>query len=76
MRILNQIVTVTDQGLEYEADQGHAEILMKDICIDESSTGAVTPGVANTSEGRQGCEGGRSSAFWRRKYIQSSGGER
>ncbi len=37
MRILNRIVTVTDQGLEYEADRRHAEILMKDMCIDEGS---------------------------------------
>ncbi len=51
MTILNRIPTVTDQGLEYEADQRHAEISMKDICIDESSKGVVTPGVVSTSEG-------------------------
>ena len=36
----------------YEADQRHAEILMRDRGIDESSKGVVTPGV-NTVEGGQ-----------------------
>ncbi len=43
--ILNRTVTVTVQGSEYEADQRHAEILMKDVCIDQSSNGVVTSGV-------------------------------
>ena len=50
MRILNRIVTVTDEGLEYEADQRHAEILMRDMGIDESSKEVVRPGVVCTSE--------------------------
>ncbi len=45
MRILNRIVTVTENGLEYEADRRHAEILKRDMGIDESSKGVVTPGV-------------------------------
>ncbi len=57
MRIFNIIVTVTDQGLECEADQRHAEILMKDMRSDESSEGVVTPGVVSTSGGGQSCEG-------------------
>ena len=32
--ILNRIVTVTGQGLEYAADQSRADILMKGMCID------------------------------------------
>ncbi len=51
------IVMVTDQGLEYEADQRHAEILPKDMCADDSSKGVVTPGVVSTDEGAQGHEG-------------------
>ncbi len=47
-RILNKIVTVT----EHEADQRHAEILMRDVGIDEGCKGAVTPGVS-TTEGWQ-----------------------
>ncbi len=57
VRMFNRIVTVTDQGLEYEADQRHAEILMKDLCIDESRKGVVTQGVASASEGEKGREG-------------------
>ncbi len=57
VRIFNRIATVMDQGLEYEADQRHAEILMKDIRIDESHKGVVTPRVVSTGEGGQVCEG-------------------
>ncbi len=57
MRILNRIVTVTNQGLKREADQRRAEILMKDMCVDESSKGVVTPGVVSTGEGVRACEG-------------------
>ena len=39
VRILSRIVTVTENGLEYEADQGHAKILMRDTGIDEGSKG-------------------------------------
>ncbi len=42
---------MTDQGLEREADYRHAEILMKDTCIDESSKGAATPGVLRVRGG-------------------------
>ena len=41
---MNRIVTVVNSGLEYEADQRHAEILMRDMGIDEGSKGVVTPG--------------------------------
>ncbi len=57
VRILNKIVTVTDQGLEYEADQRHAEILMEDMCIGERSKGVATPEVVSTGEGGQVGEG-------------------
>ncbi len=47
---MNRIATVPDSGLEYEADQRRAEILMKDMGIDEGSKGVSTLGVS-TSEG-------------------------
>ena len=37
VRILTRMVTVTENGLEYEADQRHAEILMKDMGIAEGA---------------------------------------
>ncbi len=57
VRVLNRIVTVTDDGLEYETDQRHAEILMRDMGIDESSEGVVISGVIRISEGGQLHEG-------------------
>ena len=54
VRILNRIVTVTKDGLEYEADQRHAEILMRDMGVDESCKGVVTPGVSASDGGPTG----------------------
>ncbi len=53
-RILTGIVTVTENGLEYEADQGHAEILMRDMGIDEGCKGVVTPGLSTNEGGQAG----------------------
>ena len=50
VRILNRIVTVTKDGLEYEADQRHAEILMRDMGVDEDCKGVVTPGVSESEK--------------------------
>ena len=54
LRILNRIVTVTENGLEYEADQRHAEILMRDMGVDENCKGVVTPGVTVSEGGHTG----------------------
>ncbi len=50
VRILNRVATVTESVLEHEADQRHAEFLMRDMGIDKGSRGVVTPGTS-TSEG-------------------------
>ncbi len=49
---MNRLATVTENGQEREADQRHAEILMRDVVVDEGCKGVVTPGV-RTSEGGQ-----------------------
>ena len=41
--ILNRIVTWTDQGLEYEADQRHAEIIIKEVGLTENCRTHETP---------------------------------
>ncbi len=46
VRILNRIATVAKDGLEYEADQRHAEILMKDLGADEGAGGLAPREVA------------------------------
>ncbi len=43
VRILNRIVTVTENGLEHKADQRHAEILRRDMGMDERCKGVATP---------------------------------
>ncbi len=49
-------MTVASEGLEYEADRRQAEILMKDMGIDEGSKGVATLG--SNSEGGQDVRGG------------------
>ncbi len=67
VRISNRIVTVASGGLEYEADQRHAEILAEDVGIDEGSRGLTTPG--SNSRGGQDAgaevEGGRGKSSCR-----------
>ncbi len=43
-------MTLAENGLEYKADQTHAEILMRDVGTDESSKGVTTPGQIVCSE--------------------------
>ena len=43
MRIPNRIVTCSDTGIKYEADQKHVEICLKDVGIEEVSKVGNTP---------------------------------
>ena len=45
IRILNRVVEWTDTGIEYEADQRHAEIIAKEMNLDENSRSVATPGI-------------------------------
>ena len=54
VRILNRIVTVTDEGLEYEADQRHAELIEREMNIQANSKSVTTPGVKEEeSDGKE-----------------------
>ena len=44
IRILNRVVTWTDDGIEYEADQWHAEIIVRDSGLCTEAKPVVTPG--------------------------------
>ena len=41
-KVLNRIVRATQEGWEYEADQRHAEIIVRDLGLDKCS-GVVMP---------------------------------
>ena len=43
---------MTDKGLQYEADQRHAEIIMRDMGVDESAKEVATPGVSSIEGGQ------------------------
>ena len=49
MRVLNRIVRVTDNGLLYEADPRHAEMLIKAFDLGEAKS-VVTPGIKVVDE--------------------------
>ena len=50
IRILNRVVEWTDQGIKYEADQRHAEIIIKQLGLNDRSKPVVTPGSKETGE--------------------------
>ena len=45
MRILNIIAEWTEYGIKYEADQRHAELVIKELGLKEDSKPVATPGV-------------------------------
>ena len=49
MRVLNRIVRITEDGLRYEADPRHAEMLIKAFKL-EGSRHVVTPGVKDPND--------------------------
>jgi hypothetical protein len=51
IRILNRIVTWDNQGIKYEADQRHAEIIIRQLGLNEKSNSVVTPGMRDSGEG-------------------------
>ena len=44
IRILNRIVEWTPEGLRYEADQRHAEIIVKELGLDSGKHRSEVPG--------------------------------
>ena len=52
IRILNRIVRWTPRGIEYEADQRHAEIIVRDMGL-EKAKGSSVPGQKAKKEERQ-----------------------
>ena len=49
MRVLNRIVEWKEDGIHYEADQRHPEIICQELGFTKESKGVVTPGI------RRGC---------------------
>ena len=47
--MLNRIFEWTPEGIVIEADQRHAEIIAKDLELDDKSKSVTTPGVKERS---------------------------
>jgi hypothetical protein len=51
VRILNRIVTWNENGIDYESDQRHAEIIVKELGLKPDNVkSVVTPGVKETAK--------------------------
>ena len=45
IRILNRVITWTEEGITYEADQRHAEIIIRNMRLEQDNAkSVVTPG--------------------------------
>ncbi len=49
MKMLNRIVRYTEEGIEYEADPRHAELVVKMMKMEEAN-GVMTPGEKTEEE--------------------------
>ena len=65
VRILNRIVTWTEDGIRYEADQRHAEIIVKQLGLNDTSNSLSTPGVKDNGEGDEKPLGNTEAAQYR-----------
>ena len=50
VRLLNRVIEWTDNGIRYEADQRHAELVLRDMGLSESSNSVVSPGGKRDEE--------------------------
>jgi len=50
VRILDRVITWTKNGIEYEGDQRHAEIIIKQMGLIGKSNGAPIPGIRRKKE--------------------------
>ena len=59
VRILNRIISWPQNGIEYESDQRHAEIIIKQMGILANFKSVVTPGIRVKPGENPGDEKGR-----------------
>ena len=50
MRILNRVVRITPEGIRYEADPRHHELLLRSLGLEAGGSSCVTPGIKMDSE--------------------------
>jgi hypothetical protein len=70
VRILNRVVQWTEQGIKYEADQRHSEIIMREAKLGNDSKSVKTPGMKIQEESGEGfSESGYRSIAARSNYL-------
>ena len=63
IRILNRIVEWTAQGISYEADQRHAELIVKDLGLGLESKSVTSPGVKEKEIDETPIDSGRARVY-------------
>ena len=64
VRLLNRVIEWTETGIQYEADQRHAELIIKDMGLSGSSNGVVTPGGRKDEDSmKKKLDGGRALQY-------------
>ena len=64
IRILNRIITWKEDGIHYDADQRHAEIIIRQLGLKDNSNSLGTPG-SKRAEDNEGRLGGRERTTYR-----------
>ena len=63
VRILNRVVQYTKDGLVYEADQRHGEIIARELGLQANSKSVNTPGVSSKVLDKKGAEDWEENEF-------------
>ena len=65
-------MTLTDEGIEYDADQRHAEIIIKQLGICEGTKAVVTPGVKTGKAEGEEAEEPRDATMYRAMVARAN----
>ena len=60
---MNRVIEWNNRGIRYEADQRHAEIVVRDAGLGKDSKSVSTPGVKQESEAGSPLTGHESSMY-------------
>ena len=53
IRTLNRLLTWTTQGIEWEADPRHVQIIKRELNVTEASARVTTPGLKEKTRGHR-----------------------
>ena len=63
VKVLHRVITWKDGVIEYEADQRHAEIIVRDLGLGETRTSVCTPGDKSLVDDEQPLEDANATMY-------------